>query len=429
MTDLRGAIRSAFAQRPLVEGDGGLIVASPRDSIRLGEVMAPPTAWTGARPCIWLSDPIALIRTLLMLDGLCDAMLLAPPGLSADQILRLCATVGVSGIITDRPDAPQFEPAVEPQKAPAPKATQWILATSGTTGAPRPIHHDLTSLTRTVRRAATASDARWASLYDPFRFAGLQVMFQALLNGAPLLLPDTTEPLAERIGWLLAQGCTHLSATPALWRRLLMSPDAASLPLRQITLGGEIADDRLLAGLAARWPGASVTHIYASTDFGVSFSVQDGRAGFPARYLDEPTPAGIRHAIRDGMLCVFRDGEWHSTGDRVSRKGDRVYFLGREGAVVKVGGAAIDIEAIEAVVRGHALVADCQVRMRPSAMMGQLMTLSVVPQPNMVERAAISRSIRQWCASHLPAAARPATIEVVDEISLNAAGKIDRLPV
>ena len=58
---------------------------------------------------------------------------------------------------------------------------------------------------------------------------------------------------------------THVSGTPTLWRALLVAlgSKAATLPLRQITLGGEAVDQAILDRLANLYPGASITHIYA----------------------------------------------------------------------------------------------------------------------------------------------------------------------
>ncbi|NCB05377.1 MAG: hypothetical protein EOM69_07625, partial [Clostridia bacterium] len=171
--------------------------------------------------------------------------------------------------------------------------TLWYLATSGTTGTPKLLAHTLTSLSRTVRGdQSEKTDTRWGLFYDYTRFAGLQVVLQALISGATLIAPALDASLTDKLAMLARQGCTHLSATPTMWRTIVMNPGAKDLPLRQITLGGEIADDRILNTLQTIYPTARVTHIYASTEAGVGFSVKDGRGGFPASYLVEP-PAGL----------------------------------------------------------------------------------------------------------------------------------------
>jgi acyl-coenzyme A synthetase/AMP-(fatty) acid ligase len=41
---------------------------------------------------------------------------------------------------------------------------------------------------------------------------------------------------------------------------------------------------------------------------------------------------------------------WLVTGDRVERRGDRVYFLGREGSLINIGGAKVVPEEVESAL-------------------------------------------------------------------------------
>ena len=78
-----------------------------------------------------------------------------------------------------------------------------------------------------------------------------------------------------------------VSGTPSYWRRLvtLGSRDALKeIPLEQITLGGEIADQTLLDTLKLMYPAARIVHIYATSELGRCFSVKDGKAGFPGPF-------------------------------------------------------------------------------------------------------------------------------------------------
>ena len=107
--------------------------------------------------------------------------------------------------------------------------------------------HTLATLTRTVRSGLELPRHHWGLLYDLVRFAGLQVFLQAFLSGAPLILVNVAAGIDAQIAALAAGGCTALSATPTWWRKILMSGTDRTLPLRQVTLGGEIADAAVLA--------------------------------------------------------------------------------------------------------------------------------------------------------------------------------------
>lgn len=422
--------------------DRVLCTAELRLLLQLGVVMA----GTGVALC--LSDPFDLVRALLALDGRVAALMLLSRDLPIDTKRALMREAGISVLVSDRAD---IEEATildallgrGEQGGDAIIDTEWLLTTSGTTGMPKLVRHQCASIFRAVRAERSSNGAhRWAMLYDPSRFAGTQVLAQALLTGATLLTPKPGMTTGEIVDWLGEEQCTHISATPALWRRLLMAPAAQRLPLKQITLGGEIADDAILAALKARYPKARITHIYASTEAGTGFAVRDGKAGFPANWLEKGAEAdGARLSLRDGLLWlrppggrqatashIVSDAEgFIRTGDRIAVEDGRARFLGREDSTLNVGGVKVQVEAVEEIVHAHPAVAQCHITAKPSAMMGTLLTLSVVPRADQPHDAAMLRQeIAQYCKAHLPPAARPATIRIVAEIPMSAAGKTDR---
>jgi acyl-CoA synthetase (AMP-forming)/AMP-acid ligase II len=319
--------------------------------------------------------------------------------------------------------------------------TGWRLTTSGTTGLPKVVPHTLRSLARTVVRLPADPPPIWGMLYDPTRFAGLQVVLQALIGGGRLVLGDTHAALGEQVDTLARHGVTHLSATPTLWRRLLMAPGRERLRLRQATLGGEIADQGTLKALRAAFPGARVTHIYASTEAGVGFSVTDGLAGFPAAYLDA-APGGVRVRVADGMLWVRPpvtalapggaagievDGEGYvRTGDLVRVEDGRVLFLGRENGLINVGGVKVYPEAVEAVIATVPGVALSQVSAKRSPVTGALVVAAVQLEPG-ADPGAARAAIAAACAERLGREATPAIIRFVEGFATNAAGKLVRV--
>ena len=112
-------------------------------------------------------------------------------------------------------------------------------------------------------------------LYDYTRFAGLQVLLQSIISGSVLIEPIFEYSLEKKIKNFIDHNCTHLSATPTLWRKILMTPDSDQINLLQATLGGEIADDKILSAVSKHFPNARIAHIFASTEAGVGFSVID----------------------------------------------------------------------------------------------------------------------------------------------------------
>nr|WP_295829567.1 AMP-binding protein [uncultured Azospirillum sp.] len=307
------------------------------------------------------------------------------------------------------------------------------LESSGTTGTPKRLRHDFARLRGRLRGVAEEG-ARWLLTYDPGAFAGLQVMLTAAAAGALLVAvpgsgAGTIAALAQAAR---RHAVTHVSGTPSFWRAFLMALGDADLPLAAVTLGGETADQPLLDRLAERFPKARLRHIYASTEAGALFAVADGRAGFPAAWLDA-APDGLALRIADGVLevrspraapgAVDADG-WLSTGDLVECQDDRVLFAGRLDGLVNVGGVKVSPETVERRLLAVDGVADAAVVAVPSPITGHLLTATIVPVPG-ADDAALRVALRAATAD-LPPAARPRALTFADHIPLSAAGKKSR---
>ncbi|HEV2371987.1 MAG TPA: AMP-binding protein [Streptosporangiaceae bacterium] len=317
-------------------------------------------------------------------------------------------------------------------RGPGSAATRWHLYTSGTTGEPKPFSHTVRSLTRTVRAREHGNPPYdWGLLYSPVSMAGVQVLLHALGTGGRLLDATGLPRLTDRVEWLVAHGVTALSATPTLWRQTLQTPASRQLRLRQVTLGGEIADQPLLDALRRAHPHARITHVFASTETGAAFSVSDGRAGFPRAFLTDP-PSGIRLDVRDGVLYVEApqagaagpDG-FAPTGDVVTVSGDRVYFLGRATGVANVGGVKVWPEQVETVLRHHPDVSDTLVSVRRNPFSGSILTAEVVATAE-ADVSRLGALLRAYCAQQLEPAAVPAIVHVVPRLTVTANGKAGR---
>lgn len=320
-------------------------------------------------------------------------------------------------------------------------STRWAIATSGTTGTPKLVSHTLASLTRTVKRETNAgSHLRWALLYDPCTFAGLQVCLQALVGGSTLLAPPLVDP-DSCVDFLVEHSCTSLSATPSMWRLLLTARRVGELRPSHVTLGGEIADEKILTALSRLFPAAKLTHIYASTEAGVGFSVGDRKAGFPLSYLDHIPNGAVQIKIDEQSILrirdnlaeqdyfdhpgVLRDDEGYVvSGDVVAVRGGRVYFLGRANGSINVGGQKVMPEEIESVVRTCDCVREARVFAKPNPVLGNVVCAQVVLAEGIDEPAA-KREIVAACSS-LETFKRPVIVKFVSSIVLSHAGKVQR---
>jgi acyl-coenzyme A synthetase/AMP-(fatty) acid ligase len=394
-----------------------------------------PEPWRDAIITLRIARPANFVRTLIGLEGRVAGMLLLSPDLPDEATAGLMAQCG-STILLDG-----SEPLPEGDQPCEGVATTWLLTTSGTTGLPKIVEHGFASLSRSVKPAQPGK-ARpvWGLLYHPSRFAGLQVVLQALVSGAVLATTEPGLPLGQQLLQLAAAGCSHLSGTPSQWRKLLMTPESAQLDLQQVTLGGEIADGKLLKALSARFPAARVTHVYASTEVGVGFSVNDLLPGFPASFLGNPA-IGVDMKVEDGMLWIRQPENARAavaahvaidstgyvcTGDKVTLESDRVMFAGRESSIVNVGGTKVQLEAVEGLILSLQSVSECQVTAKPNRILGAVLDLVVTPNDPSADHEALRIELKAWCKANLERAAQPAAIRIVDQLDVNAAGKLAR---
>ncbi|WP_277280068.1 AMP-binding protein [Novosphingobium cyanobacteriorum] len=390
---------------------------------------------SASRVAVAPANAAELVRALILLDKKVSAVLLLPVNLDPLRRLDLAQSEGAT-VIDDLEDVEVWEKPLWPP------LTRWSLVTSGTSGDPKAFDHTFASLLgKSVLPSSAASKPVWGLLYDPCRFAGLQVLLHAVAGGGRLIAPPAEQDLATRLRLLWRGGCTHLSATPSLWRRILMHPGIGEMNLLQITLGGEAADQPLLDRLKRTFPRARVSHTYASTEVGVGFSVHDGLAGFPASWLDGGKPE-VDLTVREGLLWIRPAGApvpgtgrgalidaagFICTQDRVRLDGERVVFLGRDGSVVNIGGAKVHPELVEDTIRRHPSVRDCAVRPRPSPVLGFILAAEVIADSESDgEDKSLALEIKRWCRDHLPREARPALVTIVKEITLSDAGKLQR---
>jgi acyl-CoA synthetase (AMP-forming)/AMP-acid ligase II len=327
--------------------------------------------------------------------------------------------------------------------------TEWVMLTSGTTGMPKMVVHSLSSLTAAIATSGTAPDRTvvWSTFYDIRRYGGLQIFFRGILCGGSLVLSSGQEPVGEFLRRAGARGVTHMSGTPSHWRSALMGPAARAISPRYVRLSGEIADQAIIDQLRAFYPGAGVSHAYASTEAGVGFEVDDGREGFPARligrtggdveikvddgslHIRSPRTAA-RYLTGDGPALKDTDG-FIDTGDIAERRGDRYYFVGRRGGIINVGGLKVHPEEVEAVINRHPDVRACLVRSRRNPITGAIVVAEVVlradPARDVSARTSIiTGEILQACRDTLAEYKVPATIRVVPALEVAATGKLAR---
>jgi acyl-CoA synthetase (AMP-forming)/AMP-acid ligase II len=208
-----------------------------------------------------------------------------------------------------------------------------------------------------------------------------------------------------------------------------------------------VADQTVLDSLRAAYPNARIAHAFASTEAGVAFDVNDGRAGFPASLLDN-SDGPIEMKVQDGTLWIrsgrtatrylgaapapIADSDGYvDTGDMVELADGRFYFRGRKGGIINVGGLKVYPEEVESVLNADPRVRMSLVKARRNPLTGSLVVAEVVlrdsessADSNMADR--IKSDLLGACRRALAAHKVPALLRFVPTLELSGAGKLVR---
>jgi acyl-coenzyme A synthetase/AMP-(fatty) acid ligase len=407
------------------------------------------TKLRGRSVVLSVRDMAKVAAALIDLDGCARRILLVPQGWDPRRLEAAALDAEADAIVHDDDDA-AAPTAVEltvacrlplrPMSSPriANLETEWILPTSGTTGAPKLVRHTLRTLMGAIGDTPTQ---QWATFYDIRRYGGLQIFLRALSGRGSLILGTDGESLSSLLARFGAAKITHISGTPTHWRKVLISGEGLRIDPEYVRLSGEIADYGVLAALQALYPRARIEHAYASTEAGVVFVVDDGKAGFSASLVERD--GAVQMKIVDGTIHArssrsalgflgmgapaLTDGEgFVDTGDMVERRGERYYFVGRRGGIINVGGAKVHPEEVETALNGHAIVRASRVFARTSPITGALVYADVVLRDGCLPNAASEGEILGACRASLPAYMVPAGLRFVSDLPMTDGGKLAR---
>lgn len=342
-----------------------------------------------------------------------------------------------------------------------------VLFTSGSTGRPKGIVNSQRNLLQRVAQSINAAhinaEDSFLTLASPCTIVAVRDVMTALLAGASIHLLDPQRAGAREIlNAIRAEPITILFAFPAVLRSIVaVGAGRAGITLRLVRVGGDTTlwsdIDLLRAWLG---PRAQIQLIYAATEAPMlQWFVDDACRGEDARIpIGYPLP-GNHLAIIDedgraappgevGELIVASPyvslGRWvdgrcadesgassgvsarrlFRTGDLVRQRPDGLLErVGRRDRQVKIRGVRVDLDGVEAFLRGHPFVRDVAALARTSGVNGTV-TLVAYVSPHDEAPDGLVEELRDLMRS-VPPPMRPARYCLAHEIPRLPSSKLD----
>ncbi|MFI1202616.1 amino acid adenylation domain-containing protein [Streptomyces sp. NPDC020883] len=343
-------------------------------------------------------------------------------------------------------------------------AVSYVIFTSGSTGEPKGVMVTHAAAVNTLvdvneRFAVGPEDRALAVSALDFDLSVYDIFGLLSAGGALVLVSEDERRDALRWADLVrSKGVTVWQSVPALLDMLLIAAEESGrqLPLRVALLGGDWVTVDLWDRLQAQAPGSRLAGLGGTTEAAIHSTVCEVTA-IPDHWRSVPygTPlANVVCRVVDGLgrdcpdwvpgelwiggagvaLGYCGDAErtarhfmevdgvrWYRTGDLGRYWPDgTLEFLGRADHQVKVRGHRIELGEVETALTAHPDVARAVVMVTG----GTPTQLAVAVQP--AERAPEPAELRAWLAGQLPSYMVPEQFLTLEQLPLNANGKVDR---
>ena len=263
-----------------------------------------------------------------------------------------------------------------------------VLFTSGTTGTPKAVLHDLDKLMSKFLDADKKYTTLCFLMFD--HIGGVDTYFYALFSGGLAVFPSSRDP-GYVCGLIETHAVEVLPVSPTFLNLVLLSgahreSDLSSLEI--ITFGAEKMSDSLLARVEQEFSSTRLVQKYGITEIGSPASkthpedaslIKIGNDQVEARVLD-----GILH-VRTATAMLgylnadspFTEDGWFNTGDAAEVDGEYIRILGRESDLINVGGEKVFPAEVESVIQEIEHIAEVAVFGEENPIIGQMVCARV----------------------------------------------------
>ena len=315
-----------------------------------------------------------------------------------------------------------------------------ILFSSGSTGAPKAMIHDLDKLIDNYKNKKQKHINMLVFLmFD--HIGGINTMLNILSMGATMIIPQNRN--ADDICRLIQDyKITVLPSSPTFLNLILINRsyekyDLSSL--RMITYGTETMPEGLLNRLKAVFSKVKFLQTFGTSETGIASTSSKSSNSTFMKIDDE----NLEYRVVDNELWLrsktqilgylnrsmesFTNDGWFKTGDVVEIDNDGfIKIIGRNKEIINVGGQKVLPSEVESVLLGMDEIEDCLVYGEQNAITGQSVSCDVVLKHG-IDDSGFKILVRKFCKDKLDNFKIPTRVNVVQKTEFTERFKKSRI--
>jgi long-chain acyl-CoA synthetase len=305
-----------------------------------------------------------------------------------------------------------------------------VIFSSGSTGAPKAILHDLAAILGKFEKIRQRKTTLTFLLFD--HIGGIDTLFNTFASGGTVVTVETRDP--ESVCAAIAKHRVHTLPTSPTFLNLLLMSGAAEQhdlsSLKVIAYGTEPMPESTLKWLHQVFPEVALVQTYGMSELGVLRSRSRDSQSLWLKFTGE----GFEIKIVEGILWVraatammgylnapdlFDQDGFLNTQDAVEVDGEYLRILGRATDLINVGGQKVYPAEVENLLLELENVQDVAVFGKAHPIMGQIVVARFnlrTPEPADV----FKRRMAAFCRGRLANYQIPRLVEFADAAQFGA---------